>query len=227
MKFLINFATRSRPEKFFRGIESIENNLSGKHDYEIIATLDEDDETMVNDEVLKKMRGIKNLTYYVGKSKDKIEAINRSIPQFADKQWDVLINMSDDMIFTKKNFDDVIAREASKVGGTDFYFHFRDINHKKQDVLCTLHIVGRDYFERDGFIYHPKFISVYADNYNDDVAKKRGKYHFFPTVIFDHLHCAYRKSERDEQYQRTEDRKVYAIDRKTYRRLMKTEFRYA
>lgn len=220
MKFLFNFATRSRPEKFFRGVDSIVNNMSGKHDYEIIVTIDTDDASMNNEEVMAEIgaRYADVIRLYRGESKNKIDAINRSIPHFGE--FDVLVNMSDDMIFTLPNFDEVIAE---KIGDdTDKYLHFRDTNHRKQDALCTMHIVGKKYFDRDKFVYHPDFISVYADNLNDDLAKSRGKYHFYPDVIFKHYHPAYHKDvERDLQYQRTEDRAIYARDRRTYQSLKK------
>jgi hypothetical protein len=82
--------------------------------------------------------------------------------------------------------------------------------------------VGKEYFLRDNFIYHPAFESVYCDNFNDHLAKHRKCYHFSDKVIFEHLHCAYGKSKRDAQYERTEDRKVYAKDKHTFQRLVKT-----
>jgi len=222
MNFLFNFATRSRPEKFFRGIKSITDNLSGNHTYRIVVAIDEDDETMVNDEVLNKMRNIDNLFYYVGKSKNKIDAINREVCHFGD-EWDVLVNMSDDMVFTKEGFDQDIVDDVEATlrdkGTTDFYLHYRDVNHPRADALCTLAIMGKDYFERDHYIYHPSFESVYCDNLQMDLAKARNKYYFFNKVIFEHLHCAYGKSERDEQYKKTEDRAVYRRDRKRYEKL--------
>ena len=225
MKFLFNYTSRSRPDNFFRGMDSIINNLSGKHDFKIVVTLDSDDETMVNDEVLLKLREYKNTTYYVGVSKNKIDAINRSIPHFPET-WDVLINFSDDMIFTEKNFDEIIAKDIEEIGDTDCYLHYRDSNHKRIDALSTLHIVGREYFERDCHVYDPDFISVWCDNWNDDVAKARGKYHFFDKIIFDHRHCVYNKAPRDAQYERTEDRRVYSKDRSTYLRKKKNINQY-
>ena len=174
MRFLINYATRSRPDKFFRGIKSITDNLSGNNTHKIVVTIDEDDETMFNDEVMNKMREVDNLIYYIGRSKNKIDAINRSIPHFGD-DWDILINFSDDMVFTLEGFDQIIADDVSDKEGTDYYLHYRDINHPRPDALSTLAIMGKEYFDRDGFIYDERFESVFCDNLQMDLAKARGK----------------------------------------------------
>jgi hypothetical protein len=112
-------------------------------------------------------------------------------------------------------------------GELDKYLHFRDTNHKNPKALTTLHIVGREYFERDHFIYHPNYVSVWADNWNDDIAKARGCYKYSEIVIFKHLHCAYHSNVvRDAQYAKTEDRKVYAKDRATYKRMKREINKY-
>lgn len=221
MIFLFNYASRSRPNNFFRGLDSIVNNMSGLNDYYIVASLDEDDASMNNDGVIKRMNSYGNLKYYFGKSKNKIDAINREIKNFPDK-WDVLLNMSDDMVFVSRNFDENIRESVSALGGLDVYLHYPDTNHKSIGALTTLHIVGREYFERDGFVYSPRFISVYCDNWNDYLAKKRGRYYIVDKVIFDHKHPAYGKADKDAQYLVTEDRKTYVKDRATFN-LMKQE----
>ena len=222
MRFLINFTSRSRPLNFFRGIKSIKDNFSSENEYRIVAVLDSDDTTMNTKHIIGCMED-EGVEYYFGKSSGKISAINRETDKFGD-DWDVLINFSDDMVITAKDFDKSIAE---KIGDdTDKYLHFRDSNHKVIDALCTLHIVGREYFNRDGFIYHPDFISVWCDNFNDDLAKARNKYYFYDEIIFNHIHPAYGKAVKDEQYAKTEDRRVYAKDHKTYRQMKKQLDKY-
>jgi hypothetical protein len=220
MRFLFNYASRSRPENFFRGVNSIVSQISQENEYTILAVLDEDDATMNNESVIKRMEML-GVDYVFGKSKNKIDAINRECNNFPD--FDVLVNMSDDMVFSQVCFDEVITE---KITDLDFFFHFRDSNHTKPDALCTLSIMGKDYFDRDGFIYHPDYVSVWCDNFAQDVAKARGKYKFFNEIIFDHRHPAYRKSAMDEQYKRTEDKLVYRNDHRTYRRMLKNLKQY-
>jgi len=221
MKFLFNYASRSRPDNFFRGLDSIKDNFSDENTYHIIASLDTDDATMNTPEVIEKM-DFYGVEHHFGVSQNKIHAINREIRHFG--RFNILVNFSDDMIFTVKDFDKIIIEKFGE--DLDKFLHFRDTNHKQPDALCTLSIMGTTYFDRDNFVYDPNYVSVYCDNWAQFIAKKRKKYFYFSDVIFDHIHPAYGKCVRDEQYNRTEDRKIYKIDRITYAKMVKSFHHY-
>lgn len=211
MKILFKYATRSRRDNFLRGIDSIRKNISDNENYHILITVDRDDNKMFPLPVLDC-----NHTYIVGDSESKVHAINRDMERAPD--WDILVCMSDDMVFTVKGFDDVI-RENMKTEFTpdewrideetrdshytdvDLFLHFPDGNRSD---LCTMSIIGRDYYKRDGYIYNPEYKSLYCDDEAQQVAKLRGCYQFVDQQIFEHLHPAYGKAKFDEQYQRTE-----------------------
>ena len=176
MKILYKFTTRSRPELFKRGMESIIDNSSSDN-YHILVSVDDDDESM------RQEFNYPNTTIVSGKSKNKIDAINRDIDKFGG-DWDILVNMSDDMVFTKKGFDDVIREsfnvlpDYSEVIVADFNLciHFPDGN---RNDLITMAIMGREYYERFNYIYHPDYISLWCDNEMTDVAKILGCYKYF------------------------------------------------
>jgi len=193
-------------------------------DYLICLTLDEDDKTVNNPDFFNWIGqnfGIELHTFF-GKSKNKIDAINRDVDKF--KVWDILVNVSDDQVFTVKGFDQKIIDAFQFTNGTDLFLHFRDTNHDPIDALCTLSIIGRDYFKRDGYIYHPSYHSVWCDNEGQEVAKKRGCYRFIPDVIFDHLHPAYGKAKTDAQYQKTESTFVHKKDHNNFLKRQKQGF---
>jgi hypothetical protein len=154
-----------------------------------------------------------NHTFVVGNSKNKIDAINRDLNEF-DYDWDILINMSDDMIFTKKGFDDIIRAEFYN----DFnqYLHFNDGNQKCN--VCTMHIVGRNYYDRFNYIYHPDYISLWCDVENDIVAKQLGCYKYMGDNIklFRHLHPAWGLAPQDALSIKTEDRALWVADEITF-----------
>lgn len=224
MRFLFNFASRSRPDNFFRGVKSIIDNFSDENTFEVIGVFDYDDESMKTHEVYSTLAELGDLVDPCwGYSSGKIDAINRECENFGD-DWSILINMSDDMVFTKKDFDkDIVDAMPEDLDG---YLHFRDTNHRQIDALTTLHIVGKKYFDRDRFIYHPAYESVFCDNFNDALAKKRGKYKFIPTIIFNHLHPIFGKAPMDDQYKKTEDKKVYKRDLLTYRKMFRNIKQY-
>jgi len=194
MKILFKYTTRSRRSNFLRGIDSIIDNLSDKENYHIYTTFDVDDDKM---RPLPDIKG--NHTYIAGTSKSKIDAINRDM-DFINSQydWDILVNMSDDVVFETKGFDDIIRKDFESLVQV---LHYPDGN--RADLL-TVSIIGKEYYKRDNYIYNPEYKSLYCDNEAMEVAKQRGCYKFVDKVIFNHLHPAYNKGNFDAQYQHTE-----------------------
>lgn len=228
LRLLFKYATRSRRSEFLRGIDSIVKNLADKDNYHILITIDGDDSKMHPLPVLNC-----NHTFIIGQSESKIHAINRDIDKF-NYDWDILICMSDDMVFNKYGFDNVIREafyyksplfsavrdENTYVINKDTFLHFPDGNRSD---LCTMSIIGKDYYNRDNYIYNPEYKSLYCDNEAQEVAKQRGCYKFVDTQIFEHLHPAYGKAVFDEQYQRTETI-GNTFDKETYLRRKEMNF---
>lgn len=216
MKILFKYTSRSRRSNFLRGYDSILNKIANREDYHILISVDKDDQSMYPLPVLDG-----NHTFVVGNSKNKIDAINRDLNEF-DYDWDILINMSDDMIFTKKGFDDVIRAEFYN----DFnqYIHFNDGNQK--DNVCTMHIVGREYYNRFKYIYHPDYISLWCDVENDIVAKQLGCYKYMGDDIklFKHLHPAWGLAPQDALSIKTEDRALWVADEITFNKRKRINF---
>jgi len=187
-------------------INSIVSNISNAADYFIQLSLDEDDEQL--SEYFKIISPIHEKI--IGSSKNKIDAINRDM-DLVDQWWDILINVSDDQVFIKKDFDLDIVNNMGNDG--DMFLHFPDGN---QGDLATMSIIGRKYYLRDGYIYNPNYESVYCDNEAQDVAKLRNCYKLVNTHIFNHEHPAWGKGQTDEQYKKNEHFLVYEKDRQTY-----------
>lgn len=213
-KILFKLTSRSRPSWMFRALDSIINNLYDKENYCIVCTFDSDDITTNNMEVIGKLQGYKNLTYHFGNSKTKIEAINNDIDKFPD-DWNILVNVSDDQIFTSMFFDRTIRQAMEQYfPDTDGVTHFPDQNTKA--ALITLSILGRKYFERIGnLIYQPVYISLYCDQEFGDVARILNKYIYIDIPIYKHLHPAWGLANMDAQYQKTES--FYKRDGEVYK----------
>lgn len=201
MKILIKYPSRSRPQRFFEGLDSIVNLMADKENYDILCTFDKDDPTMANATVMGRLAEYRHTWHTYGTSTSKIDAINRDLGYYPTKDWDILICMSDDMRFIAYGWDQLI-REGFQHNAPDLdaFLHYPDSTAR--NMLCTMSIMGRKYFERDGYIYHPSYQSLWCDNEAMEVAKMRGKYIYMGIQIFDHLHPAYRLAEWDEQYTR-------------------------
>jgi len=222
LKILFKYTTRSRRSNFLRGIDSIIDNLADKENYHIYTTFDVDDDKM---RPLPEIKG--NHTYIAGTSKSKIDAINRDM-DFINSQydWQIIINMSDDMVFIQKGFDDIIRKEFTdgSITNLDQYIHFNDGNQKAN--VSTMHIVGRDYYNRDNYIYNPEYKSLWCDVENDMVAKLRGCYKYVGDNIrlFSHLHPAFNLAPNDEQYMKTEHRDMWIADEQTFNKRKQNNF---
>lgn len=211
---LYKLATRSRPHRFAETLESIIANSSSPN-YLVLVSIDDDDETMqkyITDKELKLGYPHKNVLVVSGTSKNKIDAINRDVNSLKEKwniDWDVLVNISDDMLITSPQFDLVLR--AAFMFTTDLFLHLPDgyVN----EIIPTMSIMGYDYYKRFNYIYHPSYESVYCDNEAMDVAKMLNAYSYQNHKLFTHNHPAnIGKHVWDAQYEKTESSVVHTKD---------------
>lgn len=225
MKFLFNFASRSRPEKMFAALDNI-RALAGYANYQVVLTLDVDDKTCNTPEVRDRIKTYSRVTPFWGISKSKVDAINKNVA-LADDDWDVLINMSDDMVWTKDGFLEEIKNDVDKINASivfsteyDFFLHYPDGHVNER--LCTMSIMGRTYYDRFDYIYHPDYTSLYCDQEAQDVAKSLGLYCFSNKQLFVHRHPVWGESQMDDQYRHTES--FYEQDRQVYEKRKRLNF---
>ncbi len=212
-KILFKFPSRSRPEKFFKGLDNILGNLADHTNYEIQCTLDYDDPTMYNQEVLIRLKHYMDnhkVQAIYGTSTCKVHAVNRDMERFTD--FDIVVVYSDDMEFTKPGFDNTIREK--------FDLHFPDTNgclhfyDGFQDRVCTMSIIGRMYLSKIGTIYHPSYFSVYCDEEFTEVARKLIKMAYYPDVIFMHKHPANGHGQKDALLEYTES--FHEVDKQNF-----------
>jgi hypothetical protein len=216
MKFLINYPTRSRPIKFFDTLKKYINNFSSKNEYKILISCDFDDVKMNNPDVAKKLREYKNLEFYYGRKKTKIDAINRDIKKITQHyDWDVLISAADDMIPVKENYDVEIESAMNEHfpalnGGLWFFDGYRrDLN--------TLSILGRKRYEEFGYVYYPQYKSWYCDNEYTDIGLSDGKLKFIDKCIIRHEYPAHNSSVVfDELYKQNETAEIKFHDQNLF-----------
>jgi hypothetical protein len=216
-KILYKLTSRSRPERCKLTIASIVGNSSTDKEYMILLSCDEDDETMNGFEYSNYTDG--RLVIKRGLSKNKIDAINRDVQEF-DWDWDILVNVSDDMII-EKGFDSVVR--AAFENTLDLFLHLPD--GYANERLASMSIMGRDYYNRFGYIYHPSYESVYCDNEAMDVAKILNKYVYVNSHVFKHIHPANVGAHlMDAQYMKTEAHDVHGRDCMNYQKRKETNF---
>jgi len=157
--------------------------LSEENQYRFLITLDEDDETMNNDEMKKIMDSYPDLSYKYGNHKTKIEAVNADME---NEDFDILFLVSDDMIPIVSNFDIIIVRKMKKYfPNLDGALHFND-GCLGRDRCITLSIMGKKLYDYFGYIYHPDYKSFYCDAEFTEVVKQLRKVKYLPQIIVRH-----------------------------------------
>lgn len=201
---MVKFTSKARPLKFLNCIENIINHASSN--VSILCTLDEDDALMNNEFIRQALINYQNsspqkqfpLQYIYGTSKNKVDAINRDINLATRQDWGIIVNFSDDNLFEINNFDTIIRTHmADNFSDTDGCLHFND--GFTSNLLCTQSIIGRKYFDKFGYIYHPSYASLFCDNEFTEVAQRDNKIKYINQVICRHNHPVNIGGIADEQ----------------------------
>lgn len=195
---LFKFPSRNRPDRFFKSLDSLIDNISDRDYFHVSCTLDRDDPAMNNPQVIERINQYPNTSIEWGLSESKIHAINRSMPNIP---WDILIAMSDDMIFNLYGFDVCIAVDMlTHFPNFDGLLHYPDSDARS--ALATMYIAGKEFYNKFGYIYHPGFKSLWCDNLVMDISILLGKYKYCGYQINDHLNPAYGHLPKDEMFLR-------------------------
>jgi hypothetical protein len=182
MKILYKYPTRQRPLLFSRTLRSWYENM--EHDnFKFLISCDTDDLSMNSEEAKLFMSSFKNLSYRYDDNSNKIEACNKGVNE---EEFDIVVLVSDDMVPEIKGYDKIIINsmkeEFPDTDGALWFFdgYNPDIN--------TLSILGKKYYDRFNYIYHPSYVTQWCDQEHTDVAKSLGKLRRYEKVIVRHLH---------------------------------------
>lgn len=209
LKLLIKFPTRARKDKFFSVLDKYYNLLTTDNVYFLISC-DTDDIEMNNEDVKKRLEKYKNLRVEFKDNKSKVEAINSGL---AGEEFDILLLASDDMIPEYKGYDSAIK----KVMNT----YFPDLDGViwtsdgfQKANLNTLCILGKKYYDRFRYIYHPDYKSLYCDQEFTAVSIALKKVVYVDNVLIRHQQYSIIKEQPDELYIRNDN--LQYKDRKTF-----------
>lgn len=215
MRILIKFPTRQRPEQFKQTVQAYIGLLADPDNTRFLFSCDTDDPSMCNEEMRSYIAQLpvgNRLVY--GSSKSKIEAINRDLNEY-EYPWDILLLASDDMLPNQYGYDNLI-RQQFEANGPD---RFLWINDGRQDRICTISCMDRAYYQRDGFIYDPLFVSLWCDNLQTDLAIERGRMLKAPNWITNQSPDWGGYIQSDPLYRR--NNRFFKSDERTYQRITK------
>ncbi len=240
MRLVVKFPTRGRPRRFLHALDRYVALRSGAHDVQFVISMDRDDRAMNNagmSHLLHRLRrGSGNRIHFAyGASTSKVEACNADLDLVRGLHPDVILLASDDMIPIAPGYDAIIARDmAAYFPDTDGVLHYHD-GFLGQDTLITQSILGRTYFERFGYLYHPEYTSVFCDNEFTDVARLLGKVAYFDRCIIQHQWVGLPyivargqaggvEGVRDPLHERNQSPRIYDRDRAVYERRRANNF---
>lgn len=204
MKLLVKIPTK------WRGLEWLDKWLDYSSVCTFLVSVDNDEYT---DSQLPKL---KRVIFELGESQNKIHAINRDVEKHISS-FDILAVFGDDFEPTK-GFDKKIIEtfkhyKEKSFGNGYFCLHFND--GYTDNRLGTYPIMGREYWERFGYVYNPAYRSIYADNEQTEVAQIMKRYVYLPEVVCKHRHYVNdRLAQKDELY--TKNEKLEVGDKETY-----------
>lgn len=193
MRILVKFPTRGRADNFFYALDKYYELAHDIDRMEFHITIDQDDDSMMAPDVLKRLAGYTNLFVSWGRSMSKIHAINRDLKS---NGWEIVLLASDDMIPVAPGYDEII-REKMRTHhpDTDGVLWFNDGNRSD---LNTLTIMGKKYYDRFGYLYHPGYRSLYCDKEFTLVGERLGRQTYFDQVIIRHEHPDYGYGDKDQ-----------------------------
>jgi hypothetical protein len=221
-KIVYVFPSRERPEKFFKALDNL-RDMSESKDYQIWAKLDLDDPTMVRREIIVKIKTeYPEVTVKWGLSQGKIHAVNRDCEDLPE--CDIIIIMSDDIIFDVRGFDSEIIEAFQKhFPNYDGTVHFPDDHGAEKTIIVSM--LGINLYKKLGYLYNPIYTSVYADDDFTEMTKLMSKYVFINRRLFTHAHPVWNNSEWDELYKKNDCYDLHKIDGEIFKNRQDKNFR--
>jgi len=207
MKILFKFPSRGRPEKFKYTLTEHLKHLSNENEYRFVFTFDENDLTMNNQEIVDFINSL-NINHVInyGYSQNKIEAINADLDN--EKDFDVLMLIADDMYPVQLNYDKIIEEVITNSElGLDCTIHFNTARWSNiLDIWC---VMGKTYYERFNYIYHPDYKSIFCDNEYTEVSTMLNRRIFSEHCPFHHENITGDETEVKNWHFNNEDWTTY------------------
>lgn len=184
-KISLLHATRGRSIQAKECRDKWLNAAKNPHDIEHIFGIDDDD--------TDSLTNINTQRVIVERGKGCVAAWNACAKA---SKGEILIQLSDDWEPTQ-GWDETISKEFEGVEGEQV-LAISD-GHRTDDLLCMA-ILNRKRYDKQGYMFHPDFFSVYSDNYFTWLATKDGVIKNAKHIVFEHKHPIFTKAEWDKTY---------------------------
>ena len=202
--------SRGRPKEFKRMYDSLIATATYDRFVEVIAWIDEDDETAamypwsypfrpVDWKPTEERFGIR---YLRGPRKLLSECWNEC---YQAASGEIVMHCGDDLTFNTPGWDQRVRDEFQKIPDRIGVVFADDLSTNFPD-LATHGFLHRRWVETVGYFLPPLFSSDWNDVWISEVAKQIGRFVPMPDVVIEHHHYTFGKAERDRTHAEREER---------------------
>lgn len=175
---LVKFPSRSRPKLFAETFAKWFADESVK----FLITLNADDETLPQYQQTLALYDQSRIKVRLTNVKTKIEAVNDGV---TEEDFSRIILAADDMVPQFTDYNKHVTRLFNdRFPDGDGVLHLND--GLRAEGLNTLPILDKKYLDRFGYIYHPSYISVFADDEFTEVSQRLGRAQYVDAILIKH-----------------------------------------
>ena len=201
--------SRGRPDKARKAYEEWLNNADD--DFEYIISIDQSDPTQA-----KYFQNFdSDCSISQNPNRSIVDAVNLACSHLVA---DIYVVMSDD--FGCPKGWDTIIKQAMPLDRPAVI----QVRDTIQDEIVTLPILNRLMYEKLGYVYHPRYFSMFADNDLTECARIHGEL-IKLDVVFEHRHYVNGKSAMDDTYKRENSQQAWNVGKKFFELRKKTGFK--
>ncbi len=174
VKISLVHPSRGRVERAEAAAQEWASRARGPHAREHLLSVDDDDPALAGYRALAERA---HLTLLSGPNRTMVEAVNRAA---ALASGDLIVVVSDDF-GCPEGWDDLLAGVARP--GSAVFVHDAIAGR-----IMTLPVLTRAFYERVGHVYHPAYLSLWADDELTAVAAQSGALVDARHLVFPHRH---------------------------------------
>lgn len=202
-RLLVNISVQKNFDLFFKTLDQYYALLSGKNHVHFLITCSNNN--CVQSSVQTQLKKYRDLDFSFDCSNSWVSVFNREINKY--QGFDFLLIVDENTAPQIKGYDDIIVQTMKKsFADTDGVLCISD--DSIDNLLNKYAVMGKKYYQRFGYVYHPHYTSVFAQNELFDVAQALGKLQDIHKKLF-------KKNDIDQSCNKR-DEAATATDRLTY-----------
>lgn len=186
---------------------------SGDHEYEWIVSLSKKDATL--EEYYQTFTN-SDAILVVTRSTNMVEATNEIAKLCAGE---IIILVSDDM-WSCELWDSKILHKFEMINGPGVL----QVNDGITTLKLTIPIMNREAYAKLGYVYHPDYISMFADDDLRKTALQHGMYFNGTDIMIEHRHYSVKKAKYDKTYQSENSNLAWTKGEKVFFQRAKNKF---